>query len=75
MANEETYLGDGVYASHDGYQFWLRAGGGEPAGNDHLVALEPEVVGAFTQYVRDVYAKHGAAMPASFNITTKGTTP
>jgi len=35
-----TYIGDGVYAYHDGYQFWLRC---ERDGLEQLIALEPEV--------------------------------
>jgi hypothetical protein len=41
------YLGDGVYASFDGYHVWL-------AVNDHnnkVVALEPEVFEALVSYV------------------------
>lgn len=34
----ETYLGDGLYASFDGYQITLRAPRG---GGDHWVALDP----------------------------------
>lgn len=33
----ETYLGDAVYASFDGFQIWLRTGDG----NDQHIALEP----------------------------------
>jgi hypothetical protein len=47
-AAEERYLGDGLFASFDGYQIWLRAGG------DHCVALEPDVVGAFLEFVSEV---------------------
>jgi hypothetical protein len=36
----EVYLGDGLYASFDGYQIMLRA---PRAGGDHYVALEPAV--------------------------------
>ena len=37
----ETYLGDGLYVSFDGYSIWLRA----PRENgDHEVALEPEMM-------------------------------
>ena len=46
---KDRYLGDGVYASHDGYQVWL-------AVNDHtnkVVALEPAVMRALEQYVAD----------------------
>jgi hypothetical protein len=40
------YLGDGVYASFDGYQIWL-------AVNHHqnkVVALDPQVAAAFFAY-------------------------
>jgi hypothetical protein len=33
---QETYLGDGLYVSHDGYQICLRA-------SDQRVYLEPQV--------------------------------
>lgn len=37
--NKETYIGDGVYASFDGYQIKLRA----PRENgDHVIFLEPQ---------------------------------
>lgn len=38
--NVETYLGDGLYASFDGFAIRLRA---PRLGGDHVVALEPEV--------------------------------
>ena len=40
------YLGDGVYASFDGYQIWLAA-------NDHrniVIALEPGVFSRLVEY-------------------------
>jgi hypothetical protein len=43
---EDQYLGDGVYASFDGYQIWLAA-------NDHnnkVIALEPAVINALMEY-------------------------
>lgn len=43
----QEYLGDGVYASFDGYQIWL-------AVNHHdnkVVALEPSVFSALERYV------------------------
>jgi hypothetical protein len=36
----EEYLGDGLYASFDGWQIVLRA---PRIGGDHFVALEPRV--------------------------------
>jgi acyl-CoA thioesterase FadM len=47
MEEYETYLGDGVYASTDGYQIWL-------AVNHHqnkVVALDPSVLARLNQYV------------------------
>lgn len=47
---EKRYLGDGVYASFDGYQVWLHV-------NHHeappCVALEPAVIDAINRYFRD----------------------
>jgi hypothetical protein len=51
----ETYLGDGLYASHDGFMIWLRAPIG--GGRDHNVALEPPVFEAFLRFA----AKHWCA--------------
>ncbi len=36
VINAEFYIGNGVFASFDGWQIWLWAG-------DSLIALEPEV--------------------------------
>lgn len=44
----ECYLGDAVYASHDGYQIWLRTGDG----NDQRIALEPQVLAALIDYAK-----------------------
>ncbi|MFA5897677.1 MAG: hypothetical protein WC829_01060 [Hyphomicrobium sp.] len=44
---EETYMGDGVYASFDGYQIKLRAPRAE---GDHEIYLEPGVYGAVRAY-------------------------
>lgn len=44
------YLGDGVYASNDGYQIWLAAN--DPA-ND-VIALEPSVLEALIAYAQQI---------------------
>lgn len=44
---ETRYLGDGVYASFDGYQIWLHVGAHT---NPPVVALEPEVLKALNDY-------------------------
>jgi hypothetical protein len=56
----ETYLGDGLYASFDGWYIRLRA---PREGGDHVVALEPEVYRAMLEWVAryPVLWKHFAA--------------
>ena len=46
--NNELYLGDGLYASYDGFAVWLRAPGEQ---GDHQVALEPDVMASFVRYL------------------------
>jgi hypothetical protein len=48
VSREETYLGDGLYASFDGYQIWLKASNGVDVTN--AVALEPSVFQALLAY-------------------------
>jgi hypothetical protein len=43
----EVYIGDGVYAHHDGYQIWVRA---EREGREHSVALDSSVFRDLTAY-------------------------
>jgi hypothetical protein len=50
MTTEETYLGDAVFASFDGYQVWLRTSDG----NNNQIALEPPVLAALFAYVDDI---------------------
>ncbi len=45
---KQTYLGDGVYASFDGYQVWLRTERGD---GWHEIALEPSVFESLIGYV------------------------
>jgi hypothetical protein len=46
---KEEYIGDGLYASFDGWQFCLRA----PRENgDHYVYLEPQVLRSFNEYTK-----------------------
>lgn len=48
LPDTETYIGDGVYASFDGYNVRLRA----PRENgDHFVALEPDVYKALQRWI------------------------
>jgi hypothetical protein len=48
MTARETYLGDGLYASFDGWQIKLRA---PREGGDHEIYLEPSVQQAFMQFL------------------------
>ena len=53
------YLGDGVYASFDGYHVWLRT---ERFGWMHTIALEPCVLDSLKMYAERV---HELVNPAS----------
>jgi hypothetical protein len=46
--DKETYLGDGLYASFDGWQVRLRAPREE---GDHVVYLEPAVVEELQKFI------------------------
>ena len=52
----ETYLGDGVYASFDGYQIWLDTRAQDPV---NRIALEPNVYYALISFVENL--KHPAS--------------
>ena len=54
---EDRYLGDGVYASFDGYQIWVDTRAQEPVSR---IALEPGVMQSLERFQRDVSAAiHG----------------
>jgi hypothetical protein len=48
MSERETYLGDGLYASFDGWQIRLRT---SREGGDHEVYLDATVLRAFLTFV------------------------
>jgi hypothetical protein len=53
MNEDNTYLGDGVYASYDGYQIWL-------AVNHHKniqVAIDPKVMRELLAYASRVWGE------------------
>lgn len=54
------YLGDGVYASHDGYHVWLSVGSHE---NQPVVALEPSVLSALVHYAKAAELIHWSVKP------------
>lgn len=53
--NNETYLGDGLYVSFDGYQFCLRA---PRELGDHECYLEPRVFKQFLNYAQKALGVH-----------------
>ena len=46
----ERYIGDGVYASFDGYFINLAVN----HHTNHVIALEPEVVSALKEYFKEI---------------------
>lgn len=56
----EVYLGDGVYASFDGFHVWLRTGG---TASDRI-ALEPAVLAALNDYVHALQKELSPRPPA-----------
>ena len=57
MMEKETYLGDGLYASFDGWYIKLRAP--RPDG-DHWVGLEPEVFARLLKFVESIKQQQAA---------------
>ena len=57
MNDDSTYLGDGVYASFDGYQIWLAVNHHE----NNVVALEPYVFSNLCEYVKRLKEKNEKA--------------
>ena len=53
---KEVYLGDGLYASHDGYRVMLRA---PSISGDKCVFMKPQVLDAFLKYVEGLKADAG----------------
>ncbi len=54
MPNEESYLGDGLYVSCDGWMIILRA---PREHGDHWVGLEPDVFAKLIEYERGLREK------------------
>lgn len=50
--SKQTYLGDGLYASFDGYHFVLKT---ERENGIHWVGLEPPVFDALIHFRKEVY--------------------
>lgn len=54
-SSKKRYLGDGVYASFDGFQVWLSLDAQGPGKIE--IALEPNVIGNLISYIDDVYRR------------------
>jgi hypothetical protein len=54
--NNEIYLGDGVYASFDGYQIWIWTSDG--INQSHRIALEPKAMTSLVSYIKRCYGGH-----------------
>lgn len=51
MDEDKQYIGDSVYASHDGYHVILTTENGLPGDPSNRIALEPAVIEALIRYV------------------------
>ncbi len=58
--NPDTYLGDGLYASFDGYQIRLYA---PRSDGTHEVFLEPATLAAFERFVASLREQAKAVQP------------
>jgi len=63
MADKQSYLGDGVYASFEHGMIWLRA---ERTNGWHEIALDPSVYHALTDYAATIWGP--GAQPAPERI-------
>ena len=53
------YIGDGVYATFDGYQIWLHTE--RDVNVWHTIAIEPATFDRLIEYRGRVYRAHGAS--------------
>ncbi len=67
---EDRYLGDGVYASFDGFMIWLGLDG--QSYGTVKIALEPEVFSALVQYNKDCQVANGQALPIPSKVEDLG---
>ena len=64
-SGKETYLGDWVYATFDGYQIWLRVDREPPTkfnkngSLSHEIALNPKTMNALVTFANTVFATKG----------------
>lgn len=67
MNPKKTYLGDGVYASFDGWMIWLTLDGQD---STTRIALEPQVLHALKEFEAEVF-KTNDSEERSSNGNTK----
>lgn len=65
MTDDEhaSYLGDGVYATFDGYYIWLKTGSHRDHEATNQIALEPTVFVALIEYRNKLAEKLAAQEP------------
>ena len=65
ICGKEIYLGDGIYATFDGYQIWLRVDREPPTkfnkdgSLSHEIALEPRTMNALVTFANNVFPTKG----------------
>lgn len=62
MNSKKVYLGDGLYARHDGFSFWLSAENGVSVQDE--ICLEPEVLQSFFDFIKRTLKLHIKITPA-----------
>ena len=58
---DKQYLGDSVYAHHDGYSIILTTENGLASDPSNAIVLEPEVCAALWLYIHRVRGDHESA--------------
>ena len=66
--NPDTYLGDGLYASYDGFQIRLYA---ERGNGTHEVFLDPSTLAAFERFVSELRKEQTPNGPANLPVTRR----
>lgn len=56
MQGRDTYIGDGVYASFDGFQIKLRT---ERDGRDEIIYLDPDTYTSLVRFAQQFYGDAG----------------
>ena len=56
---KNEYLGDGVYASFDGYQIWLAVNHHE----NKVIALDPRTCTSLENYIKQVFNQNTGEKP------------